>query len=98
MSQGVFLARYSASSFIALVSAHESAHHAFMYKRIRQIDESIDLAVTWRAGQSAYPATGNSTRKLIRAAMVPRDINEIGQFVNMGADLELVLPGHSLSS
>ncbi len=98
MSEGVFLARYSASSFIALVSAHESAHHAFMYKRIRQIDESIDLAVTWRAGQSAYPATGNSTRKLIRAAMVPRDINEIGQFVNMGADLELVLPGHSLSS
>lgn len=101
LSEDVFLARYSGSSFFALVPEHESAHHAFMYKRLRQIDERIGTAampVTWRAGQSAYPVTGNSTRKLIRAAMVPRDLEEIGRFAEMRSDPELVLPGQNLSS
>lgn len=101
MSDAVFLARYSASAFFVLVPDHESTDHAFMYKRLRQIDQRIGTAampVTWRVGQSAYPVTGNSTRKLIRAAMVPRDPERIGQFVDMTADPELVLPGQTLSS
>jgi len=101
MSEQVFLARYSASAFFALVPDHEDSQHAFMYKRLRQIDERIgtpSMPVTWRAGQSAYPITGNSTRKLMRAAMVPRDLNEIGQFTDMVSDPELVLPGHNRHS
>lgn len=101
MSDQVFLARYSASAFFALVPDHEDRQYAFMYKRLRQIDERIGtpaMPVTWRAGQSAYPATGTSTRKLVRAAMVPTDLNEIGQFANMVTDPELVLPGHNRHS
>lgn len=101
MSDQVFLARYSASAFFALVPDHEDSQHAFMYKRLRQIDQRIgtpSMPVTWRAGQAAYPKTGNSTRKLVRAAMVPRDLNEIGEFANMAADPELVMPGHNRHS
>jgi len=101
MSEQVFLARYSASAFFALVPDNEGSQHAFMYKRLRQLDQRIGtpaMPVTWRAGQSAYPATGNSTRKLLRAAMVPRDLDEIGQYTNIAADPELVLPGHNRHS
>ncbi len=101
LSEDVFLARYSGSSFFALVPEHEGAHHAFMYKRLRQIDERIGttaMPVSWRVGQSAYPVTGNSTRKLIRAAMVSRDLQEIGRFADMTPDPELILPGQNLGS
>lgn len=101
MPEAVFLARYSASAFFALVPDHESTDHAFMYKRLRQIDQRIGTAampVTWRVGQSVYPVTGNSTRKLIRAAMVARDLEQIGRFEDVAADPELVLPGQNLSS
>ncbi len=101
MSDQTFLARYSASAFFALVPDPEDSQHAFMYKRLRQIDQRIGtsaMPVTWRAGQSTYPVTGNSTRKLVLAAMVPRDLNEIGHFRNMAPGPELVLPGHNRHS
>ena len=101
LSDEAFLARYSASAFLVLVPDHDNARHAFMYKRLRQLDKRIgtaDMPITWRAGQSAFPVTGNSTRKLIKAAMVTRDLASIGQFTNMAADPELVLPGQSQSS
>ncbi|WP_048497313.1 MHYT domain-containing protein [Marinobacter subterrani] len=101
LSEGVFLSRYSASGFFALVPDHKDARHAFMYKRLRQIDQRIGteaMPVTWRAGQSAFPVSGNSTRKLIRAAMVPADLNEIGRFAGMTVSPELVLPGQTLGS
>ncbi|MBW0148246.1 MHYT domain-containing protein [Marinobacter arenosus] len=96
LSDTVYLARYSAGAFVALVPDYESADHAFMYRRLRQIDGSITtagMAITWRAGQSVYPTTGTSSRKLVRAAMVPRDLNDIGHFANMEATPELALPG-----
>ncbi len=98
MPEDVFLARYSANAFIALVPDHEATHHAFMYKRLRQIHERIgsaSLPVIWRVGQSVYPETGNSTRKLIRAAMAPRNPAEIGDFTNMESDFDLIMPGRS---
>jgi hypothetical protein len=49
-------------------------------------------AVRWRMGQSLYPTTGNSSRKLIRAAMVPVDPEQIGRFEQLQVDPELVLP------
>lgn len=101
MSEPVFLARYSASAFFALVPDHEHADHTFMFKRLRQIDERMGTAVmpvTWRAGQSVYPVTGNSTRKLVRAAMVLTDLNQIGRFSDMTANPERVLPGHNQHS
>lgn len=100
MSEDVFLARYSASGFFALVPEHESTHHTFMYKRIRMMGERSGMTAmpaNWRIGQSVYPVTGNSTRKLIRAAMVPRDPGQIGQFTDMAADREQVLPRQNLS-
>lgn len=96
LTDTVYLARYSSSAFIALVPDHENSRHAFMYKRLRQIDEAISidgLAITWRAGQSVYPTTGTSSRKLVRAAMLPRDLNAIGTFADMEANPELALPG-----
>ncbi len=96
LSEGSLLARYAAGTFFILVPDNQDARHAFMYKRLRQLDQRIGtdaMPITWRAGQSAFPVTGNSTRKLIRAAMVPRDLVEIGRFNNMAADPELVLPG-----
>ena len=96
LSDTVFLARYSASAFVALVPDHQSKDHAFMYKRLRQLDEKITvagMAITWRVGQSAYPTTGTSSRTLVRAAMVPRDLDDIGQFANLKAEPELALPG-----
>lgn len=96
LSEDAVLARYAAGTFFILVPDNQDAGHAFMYKRLRQLDKRIGteaMPITWRAGQSAFPVTGNSTRKLIRAAMVPRDLSEIGRFTNMAADPELVLPG-----
>ncbi|WP_375191567.1 MHYT domain-containing protein [Marinobacter sp.] len=96
LSEDALLARYAAGTFFILVPDNQDARHAFMYKRLRQLDKRIGteaMPITWRAGQSAFPVTGNSTRKLIRAAMVPRDLAEIGRFTNMAADPELVLPG-----
>lgn len=96
LTESVFLARYSASSFFALVPDPQNADHAFMYKRLRHLDEKIkaaDRAITWRVGQSMYPLTGNSSRKLIRAAMIPRDPERIGHFSGMKADPELAMPG-----
>ncbi|MBW7471909.1 MHYT domain-containing protein [Marinobacter sp. M216] len=96
LTETVYLARYSSSAFVALVPDPESADHAFMYKHLRQIDRSITaagVAITWRIGQSVFPTTGNSSRKLVRAAMLPRDPGEIGHFANMKADPDLALPG-----
>lgn len=98
LSDDAFLARYAVSSFFILAPDHEDARHAFMYKRLRQLDQRIGteaMPVTWRVGQSAYPVTGNSTRKLIKAAMVPTDLTRIGRFADMVADPELVLPGQN---
>jgi hypothetical protein len=67
-----------------------------MYKQLRQVDKLAgidDVIIHWRAGQSVFPVTGNSTRKLIKAAMVPRDPAEIGKFTDMTANPDLVLPG-----
>lgn len=96
LSEDALLARYAASTFFVLVPDNQHARHAFMYKRLRQLDKqggTDALPILWRAGQSAFPVTGNSTRKLIKAAMVPRDLSDIGRFTNMAANPELVLPG-----
>lgn len=96
LTETVYLARYSASAFVVLLPDHQNADYAFIYKRLRQLDEQIStagLAITWRAGQSVFPVTGTSSRKLIRAAMLPRDLNEIGHFDNMKADPDVAMPG-----
>lgn len=92
----VYLARYSASAFVVLLPDYENAGYAFIYKRLRELDQRISaagVAVSWRAGQSVFPVTGTSSRKLIRAAMLPRDLNEIGRFDNMRADHDVAMPG-----
>jgi len=94
----VYLARYSASSFFLIVQDYGDPAYSFMYKRLRELDQRIGtpaMPVTWRAGQSVFPLTGNSSRKLVRAAMVPRDLDQIGRFDNVKADPDLVLPGQS---
>lgn len=96
LGQGVYLARYSTSSFMLMVDQHESPGHAFMYKRLRQLKSlrtESGAPVRWRAGQSAYPDTGNSSRRLIRAAMVSRDLSVVGSFQNLADDPTLVQAG-----
>lgn len=96
LSSDVLLARYAAGTFFVLVPENENARHEFMYKQLRQVDKLAgidDVIIHWRAGQSVFPVTGNSTRKLIKAAMVPRDPAEIGKFTDMTANPDLVLPG-----
>lgn len=100
-SEPVYMARYSASAFFLMVPEYTDPEYSFMYKRLRELDQRIGtsaMPVTWRAGQSVYPLTGNSSRKLIRAAMVPRDLSQIGRFDNVKADPELVLPGQTTAS
>jgi len=92
----VYLARYSASAFVVLLPDHESAGYAFIYKRLRELDQRINtagVAISWRAGQSVFPVTGTSSRKLIRAAMLPLDLNEIGRFENLRVDRDVAMPG-----
>ncbi|MBZ2169682.1 MHYT domain-containing protein [Marinobacter sp. F4216] len=92
-----YLARYSSSAFVIVLKDYQRSDYGFLYRRLRQIDETISVAgrpITWRAGQSVYPLTGASSRKLIRAAMVPRPLDQIGHFDKVTADAELTLPGH----
>ena len=96
LTEAVYLARYSASAFVVLLPDYENAGYAFIYKRLRELDQRISaagVAISWRAGQSVFPVTGTSSRKLIRAAMLPRDLNEIGRFDNMRADHDVAMPG-----
>ncbi|MEC7815569.1 MAG: MHYT domain-containing protein [Pseudomonadota bacterium] len=95
MSEHAMLARYSVSAFFLLVKQPENAENAFMYRRLRQIDDRVQVAgatLRWRTGQSHYPTTGNSSRKLIRVAMVPHDPEQIGRFEQLQVAPELVMP------
>jgi len=97
----VYMARYSTSTFFMMVPEYSDSRYSFMHKRLRELDQRIGtpaMPVTWRVGQSVFPLTGNSSRKLIQAAMVPRDLNELGQFDNVKADPDLVLPGQTTAS
>lgn len=96
LTETVYLARYSASAFMVLLPDHQSADYDLVYKRLRQLNEQIgvgSMAVTWRAGQSVFPGSGTSSRKLIRAAMFSRDLGEIGQFDNMKSSPDVAMPG-----
>lgn len=100
VSEHTMLARYSASTFFLLVKKPEATENAFMYRRLRQIDDRVQIlgaAIRWRTGQSLYPTTGNSSRKLIRAAMVPADPEQIGRFEQLQVAPELVMPDGSQS-
>lgn len=96
LDEGVFLARYSSSSFIVLVEDHLNSQHQFMYKRLRALEgleTESGSPVLWRAGQSVYPDTGHSSRRLIRAAMVGHSLSQVGHFENLSDDPSLVKTG-----
>lgn len=95
ISEHTTLARYSGATFFLLVKHPEHTENGFMYRRLRQIEDRVQatgVTLRWRMGQSLYPTTGNSSRKLIRAAMVPVDPEQIGRFEQLQVDPELVLP------
>lgn len=101
LPETVYLARYSNSGFFLLVPDYQESGHQFLFRQLRELDQRIGTSAVpllWRAGQSVFPVTGNSSRKLIRAAMVPRDLSEIGRFENVKADPEMVLPGNKAVS
>lgn len=96
LSGGVYLVRYSSSSFILLVDNHQSSEHSFMYKRLRNLDSlktEAGIPVLWRAGQSVYPDTGHSSRRLIRAAMVGGPLTAVGSFENLADDPNIIRTG-----
>lgn len=96
LSDRTYLARYSSSSFIVLVDNHLSSEHSFMYKRLRNLDglkTEGGVPVLWRAGQSVYPDTGHSSRRLIRAAMVVNSLDNVGSFDNLADDPNMIRTG-----
>lgn len=96
LDEGVYLARYSSSSFILLIDNHLSSEHRFMYKRLRKLDSlktESGVPVLWRAGQSVFPDTGHSSRRLIRAAMVAQPLSTVGSFDNLAEDPNLIRTG-----
>lgn len=96
LDDNVFLARYSSSSFVVLVEDHLNSQHQFMYKRLRGLEglkTEAGTTVLWRAGQSVYPHTGHSSRRLIRAAMVGHSLSQVGHFENLSDDPSLVKTG-----
>ncbi|QSP95698.1 diguanylate cyclase [Marinobacter salinisoli] len=91
-----YLARYSNTAFVVLLPDHHKADYGFLYQRLRRLDDKMTAAgtaITWRAGQSVYPVTGASSRKLIRAAMLPRALADIGHFDNVEVSPSVTLPG-----
>lgn len=96
LDDGVLLARYSSSSFMLLVKNPKSGAHQSMYKRLNQLEglqTEAGQPVAWRAGQSVYPDSGHSSRRLIRAAMVNQPLSEIGSFDNLAQDPNLIRTG-----
>jgi NO-binding membrane sensor protein with MHYT domain len=92
----VFLSRYSSSSFVLLVEDHLSSEHQFMYRRLRKLEglkTEAGTPVLWRAGQSVFPDTGHSSRRLIRAAMVGHALDSVGSFDNLSDDPSLIRTG-----
>jgi NO-binding membrane sensor protein with MHYT domain len=92
----LFLSRYSSSSFMLLVEDHTSSEHRFMYRRLRQLESlktEDGTPVLWRVGQSVFPDTGHSSRRLIRAAMVGHPLSNVGSFENLADDPSLIKTG-----
>ena len=97
LDEGVLLTRYSNSSFMLLVKSPRSSGHQPMYRRLSQLKglkTEAGQPVAWRAGQSVYPDSGHSSRRLIRAALVNRPLSEVGSFDNLAQDPNLI-PGRS---
>ncbi|WP_336367690.1 MHYT domain-containing protein [Marinobacter sp. C2H3] len=95
------LARYSASAFFLMLPDYRGPAQAGVFAELRawlQRTEQAGVSVLWRTGQAVFPLTGNSSRKLIRAAMVPRPSQELGRFSNVRVNPELVLPGRQRAS
>jgi NO-binding membrane sensor protein with MHYT domain len=93
---GVYMARYSNSSFILLVDNQMSSEHRFMYSRLRKLSAlktEAGIPVLWRAGQSVYPDSGHSSRRLIRAAMGSGALDSVGSFDNLADDPNMVRTG-----
>lgn len=95
----VYLARYSTATFMLLFPLHKSDGYSFMYKRLRELDGRIvvhSIPIRWQAGQSAFPHSGSSSLKLIRTAMIPGEMSNIGRFVD-GHEIDTPLPESRIS-
>lgn len=83
ISDETFLGRYAPDAFMLIVSDHKAVRHQAMYEQLRQLPDVLDpadMALQWRAGQSAFPTTGRSSRMLIRVAMKTGSLQQIGEF------------------
>lgn len=83
-----YLARYSAGGFMIVVSDHTDSRHNGMYRQLRQLSEHaqlVDMKLDWRAGRSAFPRTGRSSRMLTRVAMQTSDLKHVGIFEDLDA-------------
>lgn len=82
IGHGHYLARYSASSFVAIV--HDPAHrkHISSYQNLRDLPSKTGengVEIAWRVGQSMFPASGRNSRMLIRKAMVTQELQKLEQ-------------------
>ncbi len=89
----VTIARYSSGSFMLVIPQPESAQQQFIYRRLRNLEKLTvedGTPVLWRAGQSLYPETGHSSRRLVRAAMVSKPLREVGDFSQLEDDPTMI--------
>lgn len=83
-----YLARYSGSGFMIVVRDQNERRHDSLYHELRRLPEHVQLestALSWKAGRSAFPQTGRSSRMLIRVAMKTSDLSHIGSFEDLDA-------------
>jgi len=96
LGDSVFLARYSSGSFMALVDDPKADRNQSVFRRMHMLEglkTDAGTPVVWRAGQSLYPETGHSSRRLIRAAMVGQSLDRLGSFDNLADDPSLIKTG-----
>ncbi|MDK8462658.1 MHYT domain-containing protein [Marinobacter sp. SS13-12] len=81
IDQGVYLARYSSSSFVVIVNDPGHRKHKGMYQRLRNLPTQTEdggVALTWRTGHSVFPNSGRNSRMLLRKAMKTAELSTLG--------------------
>ncbi|MDX1633658.1 MAG: MHYT domain-containing protein [Marinobacter sp.] len=75
-----FLARHSASTFVAVIPERSANSFVHALKRLGNLAEDAD-GIIWFAGQARFPDDGRSSRRLLEAAARTRPVRELASAV-----------------
>lgn len=76
-----YLARHSASTFVALIPERSAVSFVHALKRLSELADDAD-GIVWRAGQARFPDAGRSSRRLLEAAARTRPVGELAHNVD----------------